>query len=152
MLKEIDSLVWSLREQPPTDRDELARTLSKLRSARRMVSDAERDIEQHLATAMGPDKVVAVEGLGTVEVKHSAVKPKWDHERLLPRIAAMSRDERLINERTGEIESDSDAAVRVLFECASIGYWRVGKLKERGLDPKDFSENEGWRASVRILE
>lgn len=150
LVKDIDFLVWLLRDKPPIDRDELAHTLSRLRSARRMLSDAERDIEQHLATAMGDDKVVVVEGLGTVERKHSPVKPTWDHERLLPRIAAMSRDERLINERTGEIESDSDAAARVLFECAAISYWRVGKLQERGIDAKEYRSEDSWRASIRI--
>lgn len=142
---------WRLRETPPTDRDELALTLHHIREAKRALGDAERDIEQHLADAMGKEKVVVIAGLGTLERKASAVKPKWDAEALLPRIAALSRDERLVNERTGEIESDSDAAVRVLNECASIAYFRVGELNRRGLDAREFRSEDSWRTTVRII-
>lgn len=144
-------VAWSLRERPPSDTESLAYGLHHLREARRALGDAERDIEAHLAEAMGDDKLVAIAGLGQVERKASPVKPRWEHERLLPRIAAMSRDERLVNESTGEIETDADAAVRVLAECASIAYYRVGELKRRGLDPREFRSEESWRTTVRIV-
>lgn len=143
-------VAWGLREQPPSGVDRLAQTLQALRDAASALSDAARDIEAHLAEAMGDAKEVKVEGVGTLERKASPIKPRWDTERLLPLVAALSRDERLVNTTTGEIETDSDAAVRVLNEVASIAYFRVGELSKRGVDAKAFREQEGWRTTVRI--
>jgi hypothetical protein len=150
LLQACQDTAWSLREQPPSGVDRLAQALHQLREAASALSDAARDVEAHLAEAMGKDKEVVVEGLGTLERKASPIKPRWDAERLLPIVAALSRDERLVNERTGEIETDSDAAVRVLNEVASIAYFRVGELSKRGVDAKAFREQEGWRTTIRI--
>lgn len=141
---------WRLREEPPTGVDRLAQTLASLREAAAALSDAARDVEAHLAEAMGDDKEMKVEGIGTLERKASPVKPRWEHERLLPRIAALSRDERIFREETGEIEGEAEAAVRVLAEVASIAYYRVGELKKRGLDAKEFRDQDGWRTTIRI--
>lgn len=142
---------WRLREEPPKGVDGLAQTLHHLREARRALGDAERDIEAHLAEAMGDEKVAVVAGLGTLERKASPVKPRWEHERLLPRIAALSRDERIVREETGEIEGEAEAAVRVLGEVASIAYYRVGELKRRGLDAREFRSEDSWRTTVRVI-
>lgn len=144
-------LAWALREEPEADVEVLAKLLADLRGAKAAVGDAERDIEARLAEAMGENKVVAIAGLGTVERKASAIKPRWDAERLLPRIAALSRDERIMRESTGEIEGEAEAAVRVLAQVASIAYFRVGELDKRGLDAREFREQDGWRTSVRII-
>lgn len=145
------SMAWALREEPPTGVDSLAGALNILREARRALGDAERDIEAHLAEAMGKEKLVVVAGLGTLERKHSKVSPKWDHERLRPMLAALSRDERKLNEETGEIEGESEAAIRVFTDVAAVSYYRLGKLKERGLNPDDYCEDAGWRTTVRII-
>lgn len=151
LVKDCDFAAWKLRENPPTDRDELAQALHSLREARRMLGDAERDIEAHLAEAMGDEKTAVVAGLGTIERKASPVKPQWEHERLLPRIAALSRDERILREETGEIEGEAEAAVRVLGEVAAISYYRVGELKKRGIDAREFRSEDSWRTTVRII-
>lgn len=151
LLQECQDKAWSLREEPPTGVDSLAQVLHELREARRALGDAERDVEAHLAEAMGKEKVAVVAGLGTIERKSSPVKPRWENERLLPRIAALSRDERVFREATGEIEGEAEAAVRVLGECASIAYFRVGELKKRGLDAREFRSEESWVVKVRII-
>lgn len=145
-------LAWALREEPPTGVDSLAGALHQLREAQRALGDAARDVEAHLAEAMGKEKVVVVAGLGTLERKASPVKPVWNHEALSKRLAAASRDERVVNPDTGEIlETDAEAAIRVFRECAAVTYYRLGKLSERGIDGKDFREAEGWRTTVRIV-
>lgn len=145
------SMAWALREEPPTGVDSLAGALNILREARRALGDAERDIEAHLAEAMGDEKVMVIAGIGSLERKASPVKPSWDHEGLRKLIAAASRDERVLNESTGEIEGEAEAALRVLLDCAAVTYYRMGKLKDRGIDGKRFREQESWRTTVRII-
>ena len=59
-------------------------------------------------------------------------------------------DERLIDPDTGEVEP-SWVVVTALRECAGISYWRIGALRDRGLDPDEFAETTSEARSVRIL-
>lgn len=144
-------VAWAIHAVPPTEREELAHFLHLLRECKRMLSDAERIVETALADDLGDEKMAVVEGLGTLEKKHSPVKPRWDHAGLAKHLAALSRDERELNTETGEIEPEAEAALRVLLDVAAIDYYRLGKLKQRGLDPGDFREQDGWKPSVRII-
>lgn len=145
-------IAWDVREKGVQGREELAWCLHLVRETRRWLGDAERLLEASLAAELDGEKTAVVAGLGTIERKASRVKPVWDHAALMDRVAAASQDERKIDTETGEVlESFGQAAVRVMFDCAAIGYWRVGKLAERGIDAKAFCEQEGWRETVRVV-
>lgn len=133
----------------PADVDTLAHLLVEARRAKRAISDVERAIESALATAM-PKKQITVQGVGTLERRKGNDRKAWDHERLGARIAALSRDERVLDESTGVIEGEAEAAVRVLLACARPDY-RVTALRERGLDPDDYCLSEPGRTSVQVI-
>lgn len=140
---------WALRQEPPVGVDSLAYVLHELRQARQALSDAERDVEAKLAEAM-PTKEMAVDGLA-LERRWSAARTEWSHEVIAKRVAAASRDERILNESTGEIEGESEAAARVVLSAAGIGYWRKGRLKELGIDPTEVcTPSEEGRHTVRL--
>lgn len=144
-----EDVAWALREEPPAGVDSLAHALHELRQARQALADAERDVEAKLAAAM-PTKEMAVEGLA-LERRWSPAKTEWSHEVIAKRVAAASRDERILNEDTGEIEGESEAAARVVLSAAGIGYWRKGRLKELGIDPTEVcTPSEEGRSTVRL--
>lgn len=144
-----EDVAWALRQEPPQSVDSLAHALHELRQAKQAIGDAERDVEARLAESM-ETKEMAVEGLA-LERRWSAARTEWSHEVIAKRVAAASRDERILNEATGEIEGESEAAARVVLSAAGIGYWRKGRLKELGIDPKDVcTPSEEGRYTVRV--
>jgi hypothetical protein len=146
------NMVVTYGMEPPTDLTELATSLRLVRACRQHLSDLERMLERLTAEAM-PDKLATIDGLPTFEKKWSAKQVTWNDEPLAARVAAASRDERILDEATGVIEGEAEAAVRVLLGAARIDYWRVGDLKGLGIDPDEYREksSEG-RHTVRFYE
>lgn len=127
--------------------EELADTLRKVREARGLLANAERAFEAKLADLM-PSKVSSD---GSFEKHWQAAKTTWDDDYVLPRIASASRDERILDQETGEIEGEAEAAMRCFQEAAGISYFRVGALKKFGINVDDCREKSGGRWSIRFL-
>jgi hypothetical protein len=127
--------------------DDVANVIRTIREAKRFLGDAERQLEDRLAKAM-TSKVSAD---GSFEKKWQPGKTVWDHDFIAPRIAAASRDERVLDTETGVIEGEAEAAVRCIREAAGISYWRVGALRRFGIDPDAVREREGGRFTIRFL-
>ncbi len=112
------------------------------------VEDLIRELRGYLDEVAGAmlrqveSKITTVDGVpGHFErVTDSAVR--WSHDSLLRRIGEVALDRRVVDRETGELESPEEAALRLIRECASIAYWRKGKLRELGVDPDEFSERE----------
>jgi hypothetical protein len=128
----------------------LAWELQAARRAARACSDIARAIEGQLAEKM-EGKTEVVEGVGTLERHWSPAKTTWNHGPLATLVAAASRDERVLDEKTGVIEGEAEASARVLLRNAGISYWRVGELKRLGIDPDEYREKEGGRWTVRFV-
>lgn len=86
---------------------------------------------------------------GLVEVSKRRNR-KWDNDEAVKHVVARALDERQVNQETGEVEPSWVAVARALRECAGISYWRVGALKERGLDPDEFAETTSEAKAVTI--
>jgi hypothetical protein len=87
---------------------------------------------------------------GLVEVSKRRNR-RWDHDELTKHVVSRALDERHIDPDTGEVEPSWVVVTRALRECAGISYWRIGALRDRGLDPDEFAETTSEARSVRIL-
>lgn len=126
---------------------ELCAALREVRDLKRALGVWDDHLSDQIAELM-PGKWDEVEGVGLVEVKRGAKRTKWDHDALSSLVVARALDERKLDESTGEYEREAEAVSRVLRECAAFSYWRVTKLRERGIDPDEYAETQPGRVSV----
>lgn len=77
---------------------------------------------------------------------------RWDHDELVRHLTRVAIDRREIDPATGEIMSRPtwEIVTEAITACAGIGYWRIGALKDYGLDPDEFAETTSEAKSVRI--
>jgi hypothetical protein len=122
--------------------------LRDLRAAQATLRMWDHLLSEWVADFLGRNEI-DVDGVGHVQVRHGAVRKAWDHPALTRLVLARARDERIVT-ADGEYEDVGEAAVRVLTDCAHIDYWRVGKLRERGVDPDEYVETTPGRVSVVI--
>ena len=87
---------------------------------------------------------------GLVEVSKRRNR-RWDHDEVTKHVVSRALDERHIDPDTGEVEASWGVGTRALRECAGISYWRVGALRDRGLDPDEFAEVTSESRSVRVM-
>jgi hypothetical protein len=126
----------------------LAALLRDLRRARATLGFLESEAETALAGAM-PARVVELEGM--VLERHSGRKrTNWDHDRLLSLLVARVPADPDTGELVGE--GAQRAITAEIRACAGIGYWKVGELRRRDLDPAVFCEEAEGRATVQIRE
>lgn len=131
--------------------DEAARRLAALKAQRKELDVLMGDLESWLAERL-PRGGMAVEGVGWLEAKPATKRTQWDHDEVVRHVTARARDERQVDPETGEYEPVEEAIVRVLRECAGIGYWKVTGLRARGLDPDEFCTVERGPRRVTIVD
>lgn len=114
----------------------------------------ESEVKRYIVDTM-PDKMVTVEGVGTVERLAKITRRNWDSEELLRLIV---RDA-LVDQETGEIPSSPMEAVdRVMTEIKAVvpftgsTSWRVGELKKRGIDPDEWCEENRDGYSLKFTK
>lgn len=104
----------------------------------RYVRDTVRD---HTSAALSASHIrkLTVEHVGTVEGT-SASERDWDHGAALTRVlhSFLGSHTQWVHSDTGELLDVNLLADEVLA-AASISYWRMGALKERGINPNDVS-------------
>lgn len=89
-------------------------------------------------------------GVGVVEVKRQTTRTQWEHPEILKRVVAAARDERLVDEETGEmIEDEYTTLGRVLNEVARFE-WRLVPLRARGIEPDDFCQVDYGKGSAKL--
>ena len=134
------------------DWESLIRGLEPLQQVLSDLRLLEHDVKKYIADTM-PERLVSVEGVGTVERKAKITRRNWDSEELLRKIVMGA----LIDPDTGEIPSSPVEAVdKVMGEVracvpftGSTG-WRVGALKERGIDPDEWCEENSDGYSIQF--
>jgi len=155
---ELAAKVADIREQVMAlaeagDWEGLVRGLVPMQQMLRELRDLESLVKQATAECL-PSKRVTVEGVGTVERRAATQRKRWDSDELLRRLVFAS----LVDENTGEmVATDAlDAAERVhavvsdvLPITGSLG-WRVGALRERGVDPDEWCEVSFGAPTVQV--
>ncbi len=127
--------------------DDLVENLLDTRERIQQLRDHERFLIDEIYDAAPQRKNETAFGLVEVSKRRNR---KWDHEEATKHVVARALDERAVDPDTGEIEPSWVAVTRALRECAGIGYWRVGALRDRGLDPDEFAETTSEAKSVSI--
>lgn len=124
------------------DWESLMTGLAPLQSILADMRMLENQVKQHILETM-PSKRVSVSGVGTAERMKRVTRKNWDSEELL-RFVVLGA---LVDQETGEIPADPVVAVdRVLSEVrACVPFtgstsWRVGALKDRGIDPDEWCD------------
>ena len=115
---------------------ELAQLLHEVRSKIAELRLREGEIVDALAAEM-PENRLEVPELGVFERRRKADRKSWDHEGL--RRELWKRAECSVDHETGEIESEAEAQVRTIFECARPE-WRTTALRKYGIDPNEYAE------------
>ena len=127
--------------------DQLVENLLETRERIQQLRDHERFLIEEIHDTAPQRKTETVFGLVEVSKRRNR---KWDHEEATKHVVARALDERHVDPDTGEVEPGWAAVARALRECAGISYWRVGALRDRGLDPDEFAETTSEAKSVQI--
>lgn len=75
----------------------------------------------------------------SMETKTGQPRKKWDHDGLAAAVAKRISDS-AIDMDTGEILKSAQQLIKELLDYAAPSYWRVGALRELGIDPDDFCD------------
>ena len=131
--------------------DDLLAALQAVRDEKRRGRELEKDILEALhdrAKTAGLKKQFD-SGAYRVKLSHS-INRKWDVDELIRHVVSRALDERAVNAETGEIEPSWAAVTRAIKECAHIDYFRLGAVKDRGLDPDEFYEETSRSLAAQI--
>lgn len=134
------------------DWESLIRGLGPLQQVLGDLRLLESDVKGYIADTM-PERIVSVQGVGTVEKLKKTTRRNWDSEELLRKLVVSA----IVDEETGEIPSSPlEAVERVVDEIracvpftGSTG-WRVGALRERGFDPDEWCEENQDGYSIKF--
>jgi hypothetical protein len=154
MIEDIQKLVYELDEQVTNEAlddmelTDLARQMLQFRDLVRVVRDLAGRLEQGVARAM-PDKKVTIDGLGTLERNVDVSRKNWDHDMVASKLVTQAL-ERWMQE-TGEVINVEQAqAVLVAIMTACRPEWRMGGLKDYGIDPDDYCEKTYGQPRIRV--
>lgn len=147
------------------DLDALAVGLHNIREVQRklaiLASQIDADVSRLNLARPREDGPLTIDGLGTLETKRRSAKKRWDSEALFGRLVDRICDEGFVDPHTGERVGDPATAARIaqglrdrLAKAVpltpSMG-WRIGGLRDNGIDPDDYCEREVGAWSTRII-
>lgn len=132
----------------PTDIDRALADLVALRDAQDALKDWEGVLTDFLADRLGREGHQLPDGR-IAQVRRGKDRTEWDHDALIRLVVARGRDERKLDEETGEYEPEGEAVARALMECARPS-WRLTPLRARGIDPDEYCASSPGRVSVVI--
>lgn len=133
---EMDAEITARSDDPIALAQGLARIEALLADVR-YVRDRLRDTAATGLQAAGIRKLT-VEGVLTCEQVNDSPPRDWDDAALVRRLVEDAWPN-LVDADTGERVTGEQIADRVLA-CASVSYWRMGALRERCINPDDYSE------------
>lgn len=112
-----------------------------------------RSIEDDVVGLL-PSKRVEVEGLGVLERRRGSARKAWASEDLLGRVIRLAVDP----DGTGELPPAADLLDRLRSTLVAVVpftgslSWRVGALRELGLDPDEWCQTEPGRVALQITD
>jgi hypothetical protein len=126
---------------------ELARTVLACKAVIGAARDLQGQLELALIDAM-PERQMVSDGM-VLEKKSGTIRKSWDNPAVASKVSALA----CVDQETGEVFGSPVFAQRVTDEIlatAGIGYWRVSALRNRGIDPGRYCEEEQGKPSVII--
>ena len=147
------------------DLDALAVGLWNVREMQRklaiLASQIDGDVSRLVLDRPRTDGPVTIDGLGTLETRRRSTKKRWDSEALFGRLVDRICDEAFVDPHTGERIGDAGTADRIRTSLRerlakavpltpSMG-WRIGGLRENGIEPEDYCDTEIGAYSTRII-
>lgn len=124
----------------------LARIVVALTGVIGAARDVKDLVEQHTIRVM-PDRQAVADGF-VLERKSGTARKAWDHPAIASKVAA-----RACCNDDGEIVFGleiGDRIAREILATAGIGYWKVGELRARGIDPAAYCEETKGRPSLIV--
>jgi hypothetical protein len=147
-LMELDALFDHYIRLTP-EIEEAAEMLAQLNMIKRDLSIVYDSFAGKVGTLMGNRSLVETQSGATVEKKGATDRKKWDHDKLVNRVAERL-DEMSIDMDTGERIMTATQMVQKLLEYAAVSYWRVGKLGELGINPDLYCEQGEYKTSIIV--
>lgn len=137
---EMDDEITARSDDPIALTQGLVR-LEALMADIRFVRDRMRDVAARGLKDANIRRLV-VEGLCNVEAQNTTADKNWDHKAVLMRVMrGVLGEADYVNPDTGELLSIEELADTIL-SAASVNYWRMGSLREQGINPYDYFEQE----------
>lgn len=139
----------------PPDWLDLTRLFIAVDDAIADLQDLKKQVGYHAHHSLPGREVVAPE-IGPVSKSWPSDRKDWRHDDLFDLMLARARDERELDEETGEYEDLGVVVIRVLRDCVSVGGWKLGKAEEgtglrgRGIDPDEFSRVDRGRDTISV--
>jgi len=161
----LDEAEWSAKTVAAEVTKEIARTdltpddLVDVLHAQRRIERLRADLKTTLdrLSEHGADLMVSrkqfVEGIGEIERQGGTDRSAWDHDRLFQIALARGRDDPARYDlETGEMLIPEGEAVlaEIRAMAGTPGYWKVGALRDRGLDPADYCNEKDARRRVKL--
>ena len=118
--------------------DDIALAVAFLDQVKREVSDMLEQAKATLVDSMGTTPEIVSHGI-TFEKKVGAARKTWDHKSLgdvvAQRIVDMS-----VDMETGEVITSPLDMVKQVLDYTGVSYWRVGELKNIGINADAYCE------------
>lgn len=138
LLRSIDRLLLILPEDEPDVRD-LAEVAYSIHAIKNQSAELFGLAEEGIGPAIPQGEEVVLANGAKVETKVGGDRKKWDHTRLGKEVARRIVDSSFDFE-TGEMHRSYEEMVQEVLKYAAPSYWRVGKLKEIGVDADEYCE------------
>lgn len=156
--QDCSQFMWEVEDQVPAtfydtllpdELENIATAVSEIDAAVSSLRDAKtRLLRLGYYGTPSDDKAIVTQDGTIVEFTSSTSKKAWKHDDLKQLVTEKVTD-RLMNRDTGELASPEQVVAGVL-EAAGIGYWKVGPLRQLGIEPKDFCESGSTSYSASI--
>jgi len=139
-LESIEALAGLCAEMDESVNALLLRDLAKFRMN---ISELMAQVEKVILEKSG-DKSFMVHGFGEVEIKRRTKRTAWDRDALLSAVL----DSRLVDPTSGEVHDETP--IEKVLDVWNLGAPRVTALRERGLQPDEFCDEEadGWAVKL----
>lgn len=128
--------------------DDTAAAVAFLDQVKREVSDMLEQAKATLVDAMGNAPEVVSHGI-TFEKKVGAARKTWDHKALGDIVAQRIVDMN-VDMETGEMLASPVEMVKQVLGYTGVSYWRVGELKNIGINADSYCEVGEPKSSIII--
>lgn len=138
-----------MTENTNPDVEALIADLAEVRETIKSLREDERQLVEDIHQLADARKFETEYGFVELSKRNNR---RWDHDELVRHLTRVVLDTREIDPETGEITSQPawERVASAIRDCAGIGYWRIGKLRDYGLDPDEFAETTSSALSVQI--
>lgn len=129
------------------DPKELATVLLALEALRREIGDLIAENHEKLHRTLQKKETDLGAGIGVVQRTRDS-KTTWNHDELYH---AVIQRHRKIDEETGEVTIDGVELANELKVLLAFAYWRKTALRDRKMDPGEYSTTIYGRPRIRFL-